>query len=141
MNSGIKVNTNCAHEFEKMKMQKSYRYIIFKISDDLKEIEVEECAPRDATYEDMRSTLVDQTECRYAACDLEFEGASGQARSKLAFITWTPGSAKSKPKMVYACSQASLKKALQLDIEVPARDAEGLDIANAIERVRRGMRD
>ena len=45
-NSGIKININCTEEFEKMKMQKGYRYIIFKIRDDMREIQVEECAPR-----------------------------------------------------------------------------------------------
>ena len=47
-NSGIKGNINCTEEFEKMKMQKSYRYVIhvYKIRDDMREIQVEECAPR-----------------------------------------------------------------------------------------------
>ena len=33
-----------------MKMQKSYRYIIYKIRDDMREIQVEECAPRGLYY-------------------------------------------------------------------------------------------
>ena len=49
-NSGIKVNINCTEEFEKMKMQKSYRYIIYKIRDDMREIQVEQCAPRGLFY-------------------------------------------------------------------------------------------
>ena len=41
----------------------------------------------DATYEDMKAVLLNQPECRYAACDLEFQH-NGQSKSKLAFISW-----------------------------------------------------
>ena len=41
----------------------------------------------DATYEEMKTALLQQPECRYAACDLEFEH-NGQLKSKLAFISW-----------------------------------------------------
>ena len=40
----------------------------------------------DATYEDMKTALLRQPECRYAACDLEFDH-NGQLKSKLAFIS------------------------------------------------------
>ena len=42
----------------------------------------------DATYEDMKASLLHQKECRYAACDLELEH-NGQSISKLAFISWS----------------------------------------------------
>ena len=41
----------------------------------------------DATYEDMKTALLQQPECRYAACDVEFEH-NGQLKSKLAFFSW-----------------------------------------------------
>ena len=129
-NFSLRVSKNCTDEFEKMKMQNAYRYIIFKLSDDMKEIQVEECGSRgmyscrkvnttfyylkfymfkylvcqnqchllltfqfhihilDATYEDMRAKLLGKVECRYAACDLEFDDASGKPKSKIVFIPW-----------------------------------------------------
>lgn len=44
--SGVKVNSQCTVEFEKLKMKKEYRYIIFKLSDNMKEIIVDETSPR-----------------------------------------------------------------------------------------------
>ena len=44
--SGVKVNAKCSQEFEKMKMNKEYRYVIFKLNDKLTEIVVDECGPR-----------------------------------------------------------------------------------------------
>ena len=45
------------------------------------------CYFLDATYEDMKAALLQQPECRYAACDVEFEH-NGQLKSKLAFFSW-----------------------------------------------------
>lgn len=142
--SGVKVAKICTDEFEKMKMNKAYRYIIFKLNDDMKEIIVDECAPRDATYKMMSDRLLqigrEEGQCRYAAFDLEFE-LSGSPKQKLVFIAWAPEGVKIKPKMIYTSSKDYLKKALQIVIDIQATDADELSIENCIEKAKRGMRD
>jgi len=137
MNFALSVSKHCTNEMEKMKIQKAYRYIIFKLSEDMKEILVEECGSRDATYEDMRVKLLGNAECRYAACDLQFDDASGKPKSEIVFISWTPESSLIRPKMIYTSTRTSFKRTLKLIFEVQATDADELDIENAIEKAKK----
>jgi len=143
MSSGVKVNIECAAEYEKMKMKSAYRYITFKLSDNMKEIVVDETASRDATYEQLQQrllTIADEGSCRYAAYDHEFE-FNGSPKSKMVFIAWNPEGAKTKQKMVYTSSKGYLKKALQIEVEAQCTDAEDLSIDNITERASKHMRD
>jgi len=143
MSSGVKVNGQCTVEFEKLKMKKEYRYIIFKLSDNLKEIVVDETSPRDATYDDMQNklfALAEQGHCRYAVYDLDFEVA-GQKKDKIVFIAWNPEGAKMKPKMVYTSSKDYLKKALQIEVEAQCTDADELSLENITEKASKNVRN
>lgn len=145
MASGVKVNAQCGQEFEKMKMSKEYRYVIFKLNDKLTEIVVDECGPRDATYDDMKAKLLEHAankECRYACFDLEFKTPlEGNPANKIVFVAWNPENSTLKPRMVYTSSKDYLKKALQVVPELQATDADELSIENAIEKASKGMRN
>lgn len=86
-----------------MKLGKDVKWIIFKISDDGKEIVVEE-ASTDKDYNTFRDKLVNAKsknkrgeECvgaRYAVYDVEYDAPNdGGKRAKITFIAWVPDDA------------------------------------------------
>ena len=70
-----------------MKIRSKYGYIIYKISDDKKYIEIECKGEKGASFADFSSKLPDD-ECRYAVLDVEITTSSGAATNKLIFIAW-----------------------------------------------------
>lgn len=143
MASGVVVSQECLAEYGNMKMNKAYRYVVFKLSEDLKEIVVAEKGARDSTYEDfvgVLSAAAQQGDCRYAAYDVEFM-FKGAKKEKLIFIAWAPEGAKLKQKMVYTSSKSALKKKLQIDLEQQATDLDELAFDAVVERCSRAMKD
>ena len=63
------------------------QYIIFKITDDKKFIEVEAKGAKDASFDDFCKTLPDG-DCRYAVLDVEINTKSGATTNKLIFVAW-----------------------------------------------------
>ena len=43
--SGVTVNDECKTEFVNFKMHSKYKYIVFRLSDDLKEVIIDKCGP------------------------------------------------------------------------------------------------
>ena len=96
----------CIQAFNELKLGKSTKWIIFKISDDWKEIVVEETST-DPDYSKFREKLVNaQSKSkrgesaplgvggRYAVFDVEYEAEGGEGkRSKITFISWVPDDA------------------------------------------------
>ena len=64
-----------------------WQYIIFKITDDKKFIEVEHKGAKDETFTSFCSKLNDG-ECRYAVLDVEINTKSGATANKLIFVAW-----------------------------------------------------
>merc|ERR1719387_3127686 len=128
MSSGVQVNPDCLAEFEAMKIRSSYQYIVFKITDDKKFIEIECKGDKGASFDDFKSKLPDG-DCRYAVLDVEISTKSGATTSKLIFISWSDDNASVKPKMLYASSKDALKKALTgINEEYQATDRGDLDL-------------
>ena len=44
--SGVKVHEDCKTEFDNMKLKHAYKYVIFRLSDDLKSIIVDSCGDK-----------------------------------------------------------------------------------------------
>ena len=65
-----------------MKIRSSYKYLIFKISDDKKFIEIEHKGEPGATFEDFCGKLPEAS-CRYAVLDVEINTKSGATTNKL----------------------------------------------------------
>ena len=105
------------------------QYIVFKITDDKKFIEVEKKGEKGASFEEFCGTLPDN-ECRYAVLDVPITTKSGAETSKLIFVAWSDDNASIKPKMLYASSKDALKKALTgINEEYQATDRSDLDFA------------
>lgn len=113
--SGIKLDPVCIDEFNSMKLKHKYRYIIFKLSDDLKHIVIDKIGAKNDTFESFQQYLKQVKEagdCRYATYDVEYE-VSGAIREKIVFILWAPDESNPKKKMLYSSSQDALKKPLE----------------------------
>jgi cofilin len=85
LQSGVEVNQQCIEVYQELKLKKNKKFIIFCLSKDFKNIEVQETSD-DPDYE-VFLTKLPVDECRWAVYDLEYETAEGK-RQKLVFISW-----------------------------------------------------
>jgi len=147
--SGVSVAPECITAFNDLKLSKKSKFIIYKLSDDYKQVAVEE-ASNDGDWEVFREKLVNAKSKgmggkevkgpRYAVYDFEYELSSGEgSRSKITFIAWSPDDAGIKPKMVYASSKDSLKRSLNgLAAELQANDEDDIEYATILGKVSKG---
>lgn len=148
--SGATVSQECVTAYNDLKLSKKYKYIIYKLSDDNKQIVVDE-ASADKDWENFREKLVNATTKsksgavgkgpRYAVYDVEYELASGEGtRNKITFIAWSPDDAGVMAKMVYASSKEALKRALTgLATELQANDADDIEFDSVLKTVSKGL--
>jgi len=148
--SGATVNQDCITAYNDLKLNKKYTYIIFKLSDDNKEIVVESTSEDGPEYEDFRNKLVSaQSKSksgalgkgpRYAVYDVQYNLASGEGtRNKITFLAWSPDDASIQPKMVYASSKEALKSALPgLAVEIQANDTDDIEWESLVKTVSKG---
>lgn len=68
----------CVPAFEELKLGKKVKYIIYKLSDDKKHIEVEKSS-LEGDYDKFIADLP-ENECRYAIYDFEFELGEGEGK-------------------------------------------------------------
>lgn len=148
--SGATVNAECITAYNELKLNKKYSYIIYKLSDDNKEIVLDSTSEDGPEYENFREKLINATTKtkfggegkgpRYAVYDVQYELASGEGtRNKITFIAWSPDDAGIMAKMVYASSKEALKRALNgLAVEVQANDADDIEWASLVKNVSKG---
>ncbi|KAH7154994.1 hypothetical protein B0J13DRAFT_544485 [Dactylonectria estremocensis] len=148
--SGATVSQECIAAYNELKLSKTLKYIVFKLSDNYKEIEVEHTS-QDADWEDFRDKLIKATSKsrsgvvgkgpRYAVYDFEYQLASGDGiRNKIAFIAWSPDDAGIQPKMIYASSKEALKRSLTgIAVELQANDADDIEYDSIIKTVSKGL--
>jgi hypothetical protein len=137
MSSGVTLKTECVPIFTEMKLGHKYRYIIYSLTDDLKQIQVLKTAPPAANYDNFVEELKEAEEarkCRYGVFDAEYKLKDGQTRQKLVFFLWSPEGAAIKQKMIYTSSKDYLKKALVgIGKEIQACDYGDLDWTSVME--------
>ena len=101
--SSVSVTPECITAFNDLKLGKSTKWIIFKLSDDYKEIVVEETST-EANYEVFRNKLTSAKSKdrkgnegiggRYAVYDVEYDAPGGEGkRNKITFISYVPDDA------------------------------------------------
>lgn len=83
--SGVTVNESCLEAFQELKLRKKYKFIIFKLSDDNKEIVIEDAVEK-SDYQTFIDTLQERPP-RYAVYDFEYEKGEGE-RHKIVFYSW-----------------------------------------------------
>lgn len=84
--SGVSVNDVCLTDYQALKLKKTYKYIIFTLSKDFKEIVVEKTST-EQSYETFLADLP-ETECRWAIYDFEFKKEEVGTRNKITFFSW-----------------------------------------------------
>uniref|UniRef100_A0A7S0HIW0 ADF-H domain-containing protein n=1 Tax=Phaeocystis antarctica TaxID=33657 RepID=A0A7S0HIW0_9EUKA len=134
MSSGVQVMPDCLTEFESMKIRSAYKFMIFKITDDKKHIEIEHKGEKGASFEDF-TKLLPVEDCRYAVLDVEITTKSGATANKLIFVAWSDDNAAIKPKMLYASSKDAIKKALTgINDEFQATERGDLDMSEIVKK-------
>jgi len=144
--SGVTVLDDCVEQFEAMKKSKAHFGVVYKLSKDLKCIEVdkkfenptgteEDTAPAEyQKFADYLLSVEAEKDCRYAAYDIRFTTVEGVRRNKLVFITFCPENAKIKHKMVYSSSKDTIKAKLIGILDVQANDAQDLSLENIVAK-------
>jgi hypothetical protein len=148
--SGATVSQDCITAYNDLKLNKKYTYVIYKLSDDNKEIVVDSTSEDGPSYDDFREKLINaKTKSkmgavgkgpRYAVYDFEYQLASGEGtRNKITFIAWSPDDAGIMAKMVYASSKEALKRALPgLATELQANDNDDIEYHSVLKTVSKG---
>ncbi|KAJ1327946.1 cofilin [Microdochium nivale] len=148
--SGATVSQDCVTAFNELKLAKKYKYIIFKLSDNNREVVVEE-ASNDPEWDNFREKLISATTKsksgavgkgpRYAVYDFEYNLASGEGtRNKITFIAWSPDDANVMAKMVYASSKEALKRSLNgVAVELQANDQDDIEHDTVLKFVSKGL--
>jgi cofilin len=116
------------------------RWATFSVNQGPFQVEVDQTADRDASFESLFEALTSATGtlssvtdnvpvgARYAVAAAEYDAEGGsERRCALVLIVWVPDTAKIKEKMIYASCKDSLKRALQgIDGEFSATDESEL---------------
>ncbi|WP_167828923.1 actin depolymerization factor/cofilin-like domain-containing protein [Streptomyces sp. MZ04] len=138
MSSGIAVEDSCFERYQELK-ERQYRYVIFKVRDDLKGIVVEKVGSRTAPWDEFVDAFPEK-DCRYAVYDLEYEMAPGEGlRSRICFVLWSPMVAPIRKRLIYAYSKEAIAKSLQgVAANIEAADLSDLDQATVVGRFTRG---
>jgi len=73
-------------DYQKLKLGKKFKYIIFSLNPGLTEIVVEKTST-EKDYEEFIKDLPEK-ECRYAVYDFEFAKEGAGIRNKIVFLSW-----------------------------------------------------
>ncbi|KAI9894838.1 MAG: cofilin [Vezdaea aestivalis] len=131
------VSTEAIEAFNEMKLKKTHKWIIYKLSDDKKQVIIEKTSDKD-DYEDFRSNLNNNAP-RYAIYDMEYKMEDSGIRQKIIFIAWSSDEAKVMEKMLYSSSKEAVRKALNgIGAEVQANDQDDLEKESIIDRLKKG---
>ncbi|MCJ1343102.1 cofilin [Peltigera leucophlebia] len=149
--SGVSINPECVLKYNELKLEKKLKYIIYRLSDDYKEIIVED-ASSDEDWEVFQGKLLNAKAShkgregkgpRFAVYDFEYELGGGEGtRNKLVFISWSPDEGTLVfPRMTYASSKVALKNSLPgLSIEVQANRDDEIEYATILNDLTKGRR-
>ncbi|KAH7927773.1 putative COF1-cofilin [Leucogyrophana mollusca] len=138
MASGVAVNQQCLDEFQKLKLGKEYKYVVFTLNTSNTEVIVEK-ASTSTDYDEFLKDLP-ETGCRWAVYDFEFDLGEGK-RKKICFFSWSPDDAKIKQKMLYASSKDALRKPLVgIALDIQGTDYSEVSYESVLEKASRNTR-
>lgn len=83
--SGVGVCDEAVQVYQDLKLKKKYKYIVYKLSSDMKQVTVEK-TETNTDYSNFIQSLP-KDECRYCVYDFEYETPEG-LRNKLLFVVW-----------------------------------------------------
>ncbi|KAF8925650.1 hypothetical protein EDD21DRAFT_436193 [Dissophora ornata] len=125
----------CLKPFEELKRKHNYKFIIYKISDDSKEIVVETTS-NDGDYEQFLKCFP-KDDCRFAICDFQYENEGNH--SKILFYTWAPDIASVKSKIIFASTRSSFRRSLiGVEGDIQASDYDEISYEAVLEEITKG---
>jgi len=148
-NSGVTVAKDCIEKYQQLLLKKQYKYLIFQISSDFKEIIFDRESTSDS-WDEFREALESSKTVakngkegvgpRYAIYDFKYELPSGEGnRSRVLFIFWCPDTASVQPKMIYASSKEALKNALSgIAAEIQANSPDDIEYEEVLKVASKG---
>ncbi|XP_047319965.1 actin-depolymerizing factor 5-like [Impatiens glandulifera] len=120
--TGMWVADECKKSFMEMKWKKVHRYIVFKIDERSRLVQVDKVGGAGESYDDFTKSLPED-DCRYAVFDFDFVTVDNCRKSKIFFIAWAPAASRIRAKILYATSKAGLRRALDgIHYELQATD-------------------
>ncbi|CAN1174028.1 Actin-depolymerizing factor 2 [Linum perenne] len=128
--SGMAVHDDCKLKFLELKAKRTYRYIVYKIEEQQKQVIVEKLGEPTDSYDNFSASLP-ADECRYAVYDFDYVTEDNRQISRIIFVAWSPDTARVRSKMIYASSKDRFKRELDgIQIELQATDPTemGLDV-------------
>jgi len=127
------VSDEVVTKYQELKLGHQHRYLLFKLTDDLKEVTFEK-ASNDQAYADFVAALP-TNDCRYAVYDFAFKAEDGGDRNKILFVLWCPDTAKIKSKMIYTSTKDSIRKKLVgIGSEIQATDKSEISHDAVLEK-------
>merc|ERR1711976_202037 len=129
--TGIKLSDSCLVEYEKMKQNKA-KFILLKLNDKQSEIVPDEAVGDKNMYNSENDSnsgignhffdefckLLPENGCRYAIFCASYvqNGSYGKSKkSKYMFVSWVPGGAKIRERMIHAGSSSAVKTTLGVE--------------------------
>lgn len=85
--SGMAVNDDCKLMFLELKAKRNYRFIVFKIEENIQQVAIDKLGQPNENYDDFTASLP-ANECRYAVFDFDFVTDENCQKSKIIFIAW-----------------------------------------------------
>ena len=130
--SGVTVDQKCVEEWNKQKLKKAYKFVVYKLNDDNTEVVVETTST-DESYDAFLDALP-ENECRYATLDVK--NPKPNLSDKLVFLLWAPDTANVKSKMVYASSKDVVTKKLEgIAKVIQANDRSEVQLTAIIDKI------
>lgn len=131
--SGVTLDPAVSSAISDLRMKKN-RYVIMRIGESGKQIEVVEVGERSYSYQEFVKKIAVDTPC-YAAFDFEYSDG-GVSRDKPILIQWIPDTAKPREKMMYSSSRDALNAASQGYLPVQANEVSELETDEVIRRIK-----
>ncbi|KAJ8309200.1 hypothetical protein KUTeg_014074 [Tegillarca granosa] len=138
MASGVTVQDSCIQKINEMKRGKNpLTALIMKLSDDNREIVVDQECGLDKTLEDIKRDYLKNDTPAYILYDsYHRQKVDSMAKRKLQLIVWCPDTCKVKQKMLIASSKDALKKKIE---GVAEKDWQWCDDESAMENIKEQM--
>ncbi|CAH1790826.1 unnamed protein product [Owenia fusiformis] len=130
-NSGVNLTDDGLEAFLEIKQKKKLSYVMYKISDDKRWIEVESKVPKGtedcATAWNNLKEVLKKDEGRYVVFDANWTSDSGGFKEKLIFVAWNPDDSSAKNKMLYSSSKDNILKKFGDTHKIQANDFDDLE--------------
>ncbi|KAF3903199.1 Cofilin [Dactylellina cionopaga] len=131
--SGVLIQDECVDKYQELKLGHQHRYVLFKLSDDLREVVVDKVSASGSSFDDFIMELP-PNDCKYAVYDFPYQ-ANGEDMNKIVFFLWCPDSAKLRTKMIYTSTKDNIrKKFVGVGTEVQATDKAEISEQSILEK-------